>query len=208
MNSRMKFLLTIFILISFTFAFSADKSVKKPVLSGKDRVEMFKEHAALKAASQYKRIQWQYVGPTNISGRCTDVEAISPRGKQYTIWIGAATGGVWKSTNEGTTFEPVFDDMPTASIGDLAIDPKNPDVVWVGTGEANIFRSSNAGCGVFKTTDGGKTWKNMGLEKTHTIPRIRIHPDNPDIVYVAATGHEWTSNPEQGLYKTTNNRKT
>jgi len=208
MNSRMKFLLTIFILISFTFAFSADKSVKKPVLSGKDRVEMFKEHTALKAASQYKRIQWQYVGPTNISGRCTDVEAISPRGKQYTIWIGAATGGVWKSTNEGTTFEPVFDDMPTASIGDLAIDPKNPDVVWVGTGEANIFRSSNAGCGVFKTTDGGKTWKNMGLEKTHTIPRIRIHPDNPDIVYVAATGHEWTSNPERGLYKTTDGGKT
>lgn len=126
-----------------------------------------------------------------------------PRGKSYTIWIGSASGGVWKSENEGSSFEPVFDDMPTASIGDIAIDPSNPDIVWVGTGEANIFRSSNAGCGVFKTTDGGKTWKNMGLENTLTIGRIRVHPKNSDIVYVAATGHEWTPNEERGLYKTT-----
>jgi len=208
MIAKFKLMVVFIVLLSFTFVFSADSKVKAPVLSGKARVEMFKKHTSMKAASQYKRIKWQYVGPTNISGRCTDVEAISPRGKQYTIWIGAATGGVWKSTNEGTTFEPVFDDMPTASIGDIAIDPKNPDVVWVGTGEANIFRSSNAGCGVFKTKDGGKTWKNMGLEKTHTIPRIRVHPQNSDIVYVAATGHEWTSNSERGLYKTTDGGTT
>jgi photosystem II stability/assembly factor-like uncharacterized protein/tetratricopeptide (TPR) repeat protein len=168
---------------------------------------MFKKHTAMKAASPYKGLAWKYIGPTNISGRCTDVEGISPRGKQYTIWIGSATGGVWKSTNEGTTFEPVFDEMPSASIGDIAIDPKNPDVVWVGTGEANIFRSSNAGCGIFKTTDGGKTWELMGLENTHTIPRIRVHPQNTDIVYVAAGGHEWTANEERGLYKTTDGGK-
>lgn len=186
----------------------AKANAKKPVLSGKERVEMFKNHTALKAASPYKEQVWKYIGPTNISGRCTDVEAVTPRGSQYTIWIGAATGGVWKSVNEGTTFEPVFDEMPTASIGDIAIDPKNPDVVWVGTGEANIFRSSNAGCGVFKTTDGGKTWQNMGLENTHTIPRIRIDPQNTDIVYVAANGHEWTPNEERGLYKTMDGGKT
>ncbi len=208
MRSKLKFMVVLIVLLTFTFVFPADSKIKEPVLSGKARVDMFKKHTALKSTSQYTRIKWQYVGPTNISGRCTDVEAISPRGKQYTIWVGAATGGVWKSTNEGTTFEPVFDDMPTASIGDIAIDPKNPDVVWVGTGEANIFRSSNAGCGIFKTTDGGKTWKNMGLEKTHTIPRIRVHPNNSDIVYVAATGHEWTSNSERGLFKTTDGGKT
>ncbi|MBE0640545.1 MAG: hypothetical protein IH599_00820, partial [Bacteroidales bacterium] len=171
-------------------------------------IDMFARQAALKAESPYKDFVWQYIGPTNISGRATDVEAVSPHGSNYLIWVGTATGGVWKSTNEGTTFIPVFDDMPTASVGDIAIDPKNNDVVWVGTGEANIFRSSNAGCGVFKTTDGGDTWKVMGLENTNTIGRIRINPVNTDIVYVAATGHEWTPNEERGLYKTTDGGKT
>jgi len=98
--------------------------------------------------------------------------------------------------------------MPTASIGDIAIDPNNSEDVWVGTGEANIFRSSNAGCGVFKTTDGGKTWKLTGLENTFTIGRIRVNPKNSDIVYVAATGHEWTPNGERGLFKTTDGGKS
>ncbi|MGM0666805.1 MAG: WD40/YVTN/BNR-like repeat-containing protein [Bacteroidota bacterium] len=181
---------------------------KQPVLAGKEKVKLFASHMAMKENSSFKDLHWQYIGPTNISGRCTDVEAVMPRGKSYTIWIGSASGGVWKSENEGSTFEPVFDDMPGASIGDIAIDPANPDIVWVGTGEANIFRSSNAGCGVFKTTDGGKTWRNMGLENTLTIGRIRVHPKNSDIVYVAATGHEWTPNEERGLYKTTDGGRT
>ena len=162
----------------------------------------------MKAASPFKDLKWQYLGPENISGRCTDVEAISPRGGNYTIWVGSATGGVWKSINEGTTFEPVFDGMPTASIGDIAIDPNNPDIVWVGTGEANIFRSSNPGCGVFKTTDGGKSWNLMGLENTYTIGRIRVNPKNSNIVYVGATGHEWTPNEDRGLFMTTDGGKT
>jgi len=187
---------------------SVSGQVKPPVTSGKEKVQLFEKHIVMQQNSPYKDLLWQYLGPTNISGRCTDVEAISPRGKNYTIWVGSASGGVWKSVNEGTTFIPVFDGMPTASIGDIAIDPNDPDVVWVGTGEANIFRSSNAGCGVFKTTDGGKTWTNMGLENTFTIGRIRINPKNSDIVYVAATGHEWTPNPERGLFKTTDGGKT
>ncbi|MCP4900971.1 MAG: hypothetical protein GY906_28720 [bacterium] len=191
-----------------SFIVAKESEAKTPVLSSSSRLEMFDKHAALKADSPYQGMSWKYIGPTNISGRCTDVEAISPRGQQYTIWVGAATGGVWKSINEGTTFEPVFDDMPTASIGDIAIDPIDSDVVWVGTGEANIFRSSNAGIGIFKTTDGGETWQNTGLESTHTIPRIRIHPQNTDIVYVAAGGHEWTSNSERGLFKTTDGGET
>ncbi len=96
---------------------------KQPVLKGTERVKMFSAQAEMKANSPYQDLHWQYIGPTNISGRCTDVEAISPRGGQYIIWVGSATGGVWKSVNEGTTFEPVFDEMPTASIGDIAIDP-------------------------------------------------------------------------------------
>lgn len=181
---------------------------KRAVLSGEERVEMFSRQQALLNNSPYSGLHWQYIGPTNISGRCTDVEAVMPRGKSYTIWIGSATGGVWKSVNEGSTFEPVFDNMATGSIGDIAIDPTNPDIVWVGTGEANIFRSSNAGCGVYKTTDGGKTWKLKGLENTHTIGRIRVNPKNSNIVYVAATGHEWTANPDRGLYKTTDGGET
>ena len=175
---------------------------KKPVNDGKVKQEMFSSHKAMADQSSYKELHWQYVGPTNISGRCTDVEAVEPRGGSYTIWVGSATGGVWKSENEGTTFTPVFDDMPTASIGDIAIDPNDENTVWVGTGEANIFRSSNAGCGVFKTIDGGLTWKSMGLENTNTIGRIRVNPENSDIVYVAASVNEWTTKKERGLFKT------
>ena len=200
---------TLVLLVGFaTTVSAAAPEVKEPILDSETRLERFEQHLTMKQESPFKKAKWSYLGPTNVSGRCTDVEAVSPRGQQYTIWIGSATGGVWKSINEGTTFEPVFNDMPCASIGDIAIDPTNPDVVWVGTGEANIFRSSSAGCGVFKTTDGGETWTAMGLAGTHTIPRIRIHPENPDIVWVAAGGHEWTKNPERGLFKTTDGGET
>jgi photosystem II stability/assembly factor-like uncharacterized protein len=210
MNLKKKYPAMLLIIFSAFIFISSSLSaqVKSPILSGKEKVALFAKQTEMKQTSPFKDLKWQFAGPTNISGRCTDVEAISPRGNNYTIWVGSATGGVWKSINEGTSFEPVFDEMPAASIGDIAIDPNNPDVVWVGTGEANIFRSSNAGCGVFKTTDGGKTWKVMGLENTHTIGRIRINPKNPDIVYVAGTGHEWTPNEDRGLYKTTDGGKT
>jgi photosystem II stability/assembly factor-like uncharacterized protein len=191
----------------FLFSFYLSGQVKSPVLSGKEKVALFAKQTEMKTNSPFKDLKWQYIGPENISGRCTDVEAMSPRGGNYTIWVGSATGGVWKSINEGTTFEPVFDGMPTASIGDIAIDPNNPDIVWVGTGEANIFRSSNPGCGVFKTTDGGKSWNLMGLENTYTIGRIRVNPMNSKIVYVGATGHEWTPNEDRGLYMTTDGGK-
>ncbi len=191
------------LVLSILFLAVYAQAQKKPVLKGENRLEMFQKHLELKSDTTFSNLHWQYVGPTNISGRCTDVEGISPRGSNYTIWVGSATGGVWKSVNEGVTFESVFDDMPTASIGDIAIDPNNADIVWVGTGEANIFRSSNAGCGIFKTTDGGKTWKNMGLENTQTIGRVMVDYSDSDVVYVAATGHEWTPNKERGLFKTT-----
>ncbi len=172
------------------------------------RMEWFDQHVEMKKSSKFKDLKWQFLGPTNVSGRCTGIAVVSPKGENYTIYVGAASGGVWKTENEGTTWEPIFDQGPSTSIGDLALAPSNPEIIWVGTGEANIFRSSQVGSGIYKSIDGGKTWKHMGLADTLTIARIVIHPENPDVVYVAASGHEWTDNEERGVYKTTDGGKT
>ena len=176
--------------------------------SAEARMKMYENHVSMAEKSLFKKLNWQFIGPTNISGRMTDVEVVRPHGKNYIIYAAGATGGVWKTTNEGTTWEPIFENYPTASIGDVTLAPSNQNIVWIGTGEANIFRSSNAGTGVYKSIDAGKTWQHMGLVNTHTIPRIIVHPTNPDIVYVAASGNEWTFNEDRGLYKTTDGGKT
>lgn len=175
---------------------------KSEVSDGEMRMDLFGKHLSMKESSALKDLNWQLIGPTNISGRCTDVEVVAPRGDNYTIYVAAASGGVWKTVNEGTSWAPIFDQEASTTIGDIALDPQNPDVLWVGTGEANIFRSSMAGSGIYRTSDGGKTWKHMGLTNTLTISRILIHPENSNIVYVAASGHEWTNNKERGVYKT------
>jgi photosystem II stability/assembly factor-like uncharacterized protein len=172
------------------------------------RLKWFEQHQAMAQASPFKQMSWQFLGPTNISGRVTDVAVVTPRGKSYTMYVATATGGLWKTDNDGVTWAPVFDQGPTTSMGDVTIAPSNPDIVWLGTGEANIFRSSNAGAGVYKSADGGRTWKHMGLAGTLTIPRIVIHPANPDVVFVAASGHEWTDNEERGVFKTTDGGAT
>ncbi len=179
-----------------------------PLTDPRARMEAFARFQEKRARSPYRRLHWQFVGPTNIGGRAVDIAVVTPKGKSYTIYAATASGGVWKTVNEGVTWEPVFERAASTSIGDIALDPRNPDVVWVGTGEANIFRSSMAGCGVFKSADGGKTWKHMGLTATHTIARIVIDPTDPRTVYVAASGHEWTPNPERGVFKTTDGGKT
>ncbi len=189
--------------IMFLSGFGLNAQVKSPIESGKEKLQMYQSHEDMRESSTFKDLHWQFIGPTNISGRCTDVEAVGPKGQNYTIWVATASSGVWKSINEGVSFEPVFEHQGTSTIGDLAVAPSNPEIVWVGSGEANIFRSSNPGCGVWKTSDGGESWTHMGLEETFTISRILVHPENPDIVYVAASGHEWTQNKERGLYKTT-----
>jgi len=169
---------------------------KSPIEDGKERLNRFSKHLKLIEQSEHSDLNWQFLGPTNLSGRATDVEAVKPKGKNYTIWVATASGGVWKTENEGITWQSTFDEQVTTDIGDLAIDPGNPDVVWVGTGEAN------------KTTDGGMSWKNMGLENTNTIGRVVINPENTNIVYVAASGNEWTTNPERGVYKTIDGGRT
>ena len=181
------------------------KKAKKPArVQSTDpglRLDGYEKHLEMAESSPYKDLKWSFIGPTNVSGRCTDVAVVAPKGKNYTIYVATASGGVWRTVNEGTTWEPVFEYAASTSIGDIAIAPSSPDIVWIGTGEANIFRSSQAGIGVYKSIDAGKTWEHMGLEGAYTISRIVVHPEDPDTVYVAASGHEWTHNPERGVYK-------
>ncbi|MEK6629344.1 MAG: hypothetical protein AABY89_01280, partial [Acidobacteriota bacterium] len=172
------------------------------------RTKGFEQHQAMKTASPFKDVKWQFVGPKNISGRSIDISVVGPKGKSYTIYVATASGGLWKTDNEATSWQPIFDQYPSATIGDVTVAPSNPNIVWAGTGEANIFRSSQAGIGVYKSTDAGKTWLYMGLADTYTIPRIVIHPTNPDVVYVAASGHEWTNNAERGVFKTSDGGTT
>lgn len=152
------------------------------------------------------KVTYREIGPTRQSGRFVDFAVVE---QDYTIFYAATgSGGLWKTVNNGISFEPIFDFEKVISIGDVAVAPSNPDIVWVGTGEANNSRSTYWGDGVYKSTDAGKTWKNLGLKESHHIGRILIHPENPDIVYVAALGHLYSENPERGLYKTIDGGET
>ncbi len=153
-----------------------------------------------------KAVHFRNIGPTRQSGRFVDFAVYSK--KPSVFYAALASGGLWKTVNNGITFEPVFDNNDVISIGDIEIDQNNPDVIWVGTGEANNSRTAYYGDGIYKSTDGGKTWKNMGLKESHHIGRIIINPKNPDNVFVAAAGHLYSENADRGLYETTNGGKT
>lgn len=146
------------------------------------------------------------IGPAGMSGRVADV--VAAPSDPTIVYVGAATGGVWKSVNGGLNFEPVFDDEPVAAIGAIAIHPTDPDVVWVGTGEGNVRNSVSVGNGIYRSRDGGRTWEHLGLEATERIHRIIIHPTDPNTVWVAAMGREWGENEERGVYRTTNAGRT
>ena len=149
----------------------------------------------------WETFRWRSVGPVNMGGRITDVEGIASPSK--TFYAAAAAGGIWKTTNNGITFKPVFNDPRVVAMGDLAIAPSDPGQIWAGTGEEDSRNSISPGGGIFKSTDGGETWEFKGLKETEVIGRIVVHPLDPDIVFVAALGHIWNSNPERGLYRTT-----
>lgn len=187
-------------------------------MSSKKNSKVSPTHRQLQE-SDFKRLPWRPVGPAIMGGRISDL-AFAP-GSPKTWFVTYATGGVWKTTNHGTTFSPLFDNEVTSSIGSIAVADAPTDwsgwdssikkadrlekgkakIIYVGTGEGNGRNSSSWGCGVFKSTDGGKSWANIGLENSHDIPRIAVDPRNPDVVYVAALGHLWGRNKERGLYK-------
>lgn len=157
-----------------------------------------------------KAFIFRNVGPFRVGARTSDIAVpeFPTKDHLYTFYVATWTGGLWKTTNNGTTFKPVFDNQSKQTIGDVTLAPSNPEIVWVGTGDAFCSRSSYAGDGVYKSKDGGRTWRNMGLEDSHHIPRILIHPQNPDLVYVAAMGHLYSENQERGVFKTTDGGQT
>ncbi|GAA4401635.1 hypothetical protein GCM10023187_15990 [Nibrella viscosa] len=157
----------------------------------------------------FKQMKARSIGPAVMGGRITALDAVLNNGsglvtEPSVIYAGAASGGVWKSENGGGSWKPVFDDQSNINIGSIAIQQSQPNIVWVGTGEGNPRNSVNMGNGIYKSIDGGRTWKHMGLEKTFNIHRILIDPSNPDIVYAGVIGYPFGEHPERGVFKTTN----
>jgi photosystem II stability/assembly factor-like uncharacterized protein len=155
---------------------------------------------------QLKGLKIRNIGPAGMSGRVTTIDVVLS--EPDIIYAGTASGGVWKSTSGGIDWKPIFDEEATQSVGALAINQHNPSVVWVGTGEGNPRNSHNSGGGIYRSLDAGRNWQLMGLEATRNIHRVIIHPDDPNTVYVAALGSIWGTNPERGVYKTTDGGET
>ncbi len=165
-----------------------------------------KTNEKMTAATAMKNLAWRSIGPANMGGRVADVEGVP--GDPNVVYVATGSGGIFKTTNGGTDWTPIFDRQGTISVGDIALEPGNPDVIWVGTGESNVRNSVSFGDGVYKSTDGGKNWQHLGLKDTDTISKIVINPRNPDIAYVAAVGHTWGPNEERGVFMTTDGGKT
>ena len=191
-NQRLKLkvsLLCFCLLLCAVSAFTQDKSDEK-----------------MTASKALENLKWRSIGPANMGGRVADVEGVP--GDPNTVYVATGSGGIFKTTDGGTTWKPIFDRQNTISVGDIALEPGNPDVIWAGTGESNSRNSISFGDGVYKSTDGGSTWNHMGLKDSDTISKIVIHPKNPDVVYVAAVGHTWGTNAERGVFMTTDGGKS
>jgi len=189
---------------------AAAKAAKAPVATAAAaKAEADADDAEAKAKSPAERwsgLQLRGIGPAVTSGRIVDI-AVDPTDKKR-WFLAVASGGVWKTENGGITFTPVFDGEGSYSIGCVTIDPHNPHVVWVGTGENNAQRSVGYGDGVYRSEDGGKSWKNVGLKASEHIGKILVHPKDSNVVYVAAQGPLWSGGGDRGLYKTTDGGKT
>src|SRR6185369_15379923 len=150
-------------------------------------------------------LKWRLVGPFR-AGRA--LTAVGVSGNPSLYYFGSVGGGVWKSTNAGQTWDPVFDGQPIASIGAMAVAPSDPNVIYVGTGEADMREDITYGNGMYKSTDAGKTWTHIGLPDSQQIGRVLVDPKNPDIVFVAALGHAFGANAERGVFRTADGGKT
>lgn len=151
-------------------------------------------------------LKFRNIGPAGMSGRVTSIDVIEDNPAQ--IYIGSGSGGVWKSENGGTNWKPIFDEQKAASIGDIAIYQNNPSIIYVGTGEGNPRNSQSSGNGMYKSIDGGKSWKHLGLDNSRNIHRVVVHPNNPDIVYAGVIGSAWGAHKERGVYKSSNGGDT
>ncbi len=172
--------------------------------SAAERLRSWEVHRTMEAESPFRDLDWRAVGPMQAGAR---VEAIAvPPGDPGVIYVGIGSGNLWKTEDNGMTWTPIFEKESTFSIGDVAVSPTDPDVVWVGTGETQPRHSgySYSGTGVFRSTDSGETWRHMGLADTHHIGKVLIHPEDPNVVLVAALGHFWSPNRERGVFRTTN----
>ncbi len=157
-------------------------------------------------AKSFERLEWRSIGPANMGGRTADVEGVP--GNPNVVYVATGSGGLWKTVNGGSSWKPIFERQTSISIGDIALDPSNPEVIWLGSGESNLRNSVSVGDGVYRSTDGGRTWQHMGLRESEHISRIIINPRNPDTVYVGAFGHAFGSNEERGVFMTTDGGKT
>ncbi|MDY0780605.1 VPS10 domain-containing protein [Tenacibaculum sp. IB213877] len=178
---------------------------QQPATSSEIVQKALQQKEQMVAQSLVKNIPFENIGPTVMSGRVVDID-VNPNNTTE-FYVGYASGGLWYTNNNGTTFTPVLDNSPTQNIGDIAVDWKN-GTIWVGTGENNSSRSSYAGIGILKSTDKGKTWTNVGLHDSHHIGRILINPNNPDEVVIGVIGHLYSPNAERGIFKTTDGGKT
>lgn len=177
------------------------QQVKPPATDAQTRLEWYEQHMKMRKSSPHKNLRWRHIGPTHMSGRVTDIA--KPLDQLRTFYVASASGGVWKTDNEGTTWKPIFDDAPSGSVGAITVDPSDSSNVWVGLGESNILRSSMAGTGVYRSTDEGETWNHCGLADSHHIARIVVHPTDSNTVLVAVGGHEYSENENRGVFKTT-----
>ncbi len=204
----------IFLLFAFAINGQTDKQNLKespgknpiPATPAEKRLEAYQQKLKLNENSLVKNVKFNSIGPTIMSGRVDDID-VSPFDPTI-FYVAYASGGLWKTTNNGQSFTPLFDNQASMTIGDIAVDWKHDETIWVGTGENNSSRSSYAGTGIYKSIDTGKTWQNMGLAETQHVGRIIISPDDSNTVWVAALGHLYSPNKERGIYKTTDRGKT
>lgn len=192
----------IYSLLLFTSVFVY---AQQPASSSKTIEKALIQKEQLVKSSLVKHVSFENIGPTIMSGRVVDL-AVNPENSTE-FYVGYASGGVWHTVNNGTTFTPILDNSNTQNVGDIAVDWKTR-TIWVGTGENNSSRSSYAGIGILKSIDNGKTWQNMGLKDSHHIGRILINPNNPDEVVIGVTGHLYSPNKERGIYKTKDGGQT
>ena len=203
----MKAFITTLLIFNFYILQLNGQSKQNPSYTpAKERLESFKQRKVLEEKSLTSNVKFRSAGPIIMGGRVVDID-VSP--KDFThFYVAYASGGLWKTNNNGMSFIPMFDQEAVMTIGDIAVDWKNNEIIWIGTGENNASRSSYSGVGIYKSNDQGKTWQHMGLEESHHIGRIILHPDDPNTLWVAAAGHLYSSNKERGVFKTLDGGKT